>query len=231
MLVARDEAGLAAPAAGLRASHGVAVAVLRADLTHPDDLATIETHWRDDGRIGILVNNAGLAQSGGFAQQNRDTIGGLVMLNITALTRLARAVAPRFLQSGSGAIVNIGSAVGLAPEFDMAIYGATKAFALFLSQGLHLELSPHGVYVQAVLPAATRTEIWQRAGIDARPMADMMEVDALVDAVLVGFDRRETVTIPALHVEGRWQALEGARQALLSDRKQAHAADRSLRRG
>ena len=232
VLVARDEAGLAAPAAGLRASHGVAVAVLRADLTHPDDLATIETHWRDDGRIGILVNNAGLAQSGGFAQQNPDAIGGLVTLNITALTRLAAAVALRFLQSGSGAIVNIGSVVGLAPEFDMAIYGATKAFALFLSQGLHLELSPHGVYVQAVLPAATRTEIWQRAaGIDASAMSDMMEVDALVDAALVGFDHRETVTIPALHVEGRWQALEGARQALLSDRKQAHAADRSLRRG
>ena len=48
----------------------------------------------------------------------------------------------------------------------MSIYGATKAFVLFLSQGLNLELSPKGVYVQAVLPAATRTEIWERAGID-----------------------------------------------------------------
>lgn len=50
--------------------------------------------------------------------------------------------------------------VGFAPEFGMSIYGATKAFVLFLSQGLNLELSPSGVYVQAVLPAATRTEIW-----------------------------------------------------------------------
>ena len=231
VLVARDEARLDTLAASLRASHGVAVDVLRADLTHPDDLATIEARLRDDGRIGILVNNAGLAQSGGFPQQNPDAIDGLVTLNITALTRLAAAVTPRFLQSGSGAIVNISSVVGLAPELGMAIYGATKAFVLFLSQGLHLELSPHGIYVQAVLPAATRTEIWQRAGIDASAMTDMMEVDALDDAALVGFDRRETVTIPALHVEDRWQALEGARQGLLSDLKQAHAAQRYLRKG
>ena len=231
VLVARDEARLDTLAASLRASHGVAVDVLRADLTHPGDLATIEARLRDDGRIGILVNNAGLAQSGGFPQQNPDAIDGLVTLNITALTRLAAAVTPRFLQSGSGAIVNIGSVVGFAPELGMAIYGATKAFVLFLSQGLHLELSPHGIYVQAVLPAATRTEIWQRAGIDASAMTDIMEVDALVDAALVGFDRRETVTIPALHVEDRWQALEGARQGLLSDLKQAHAAERYLRKG
>ena len=65
-----------------------------------------------------------------------------------------------------GAIINIGSVVGLAPEFGMTVYGATKAFVLFLSQGLSLELGPKGVYVQAVLPAATRTEIWERAGID-----------------------------------------------------------------
>lgn len=231
VLVARDEARLDTLAANLRASHGVAVDVLRADLTHPDDLATIETRLRDDVRIGILVNNAGLAQSGGFAQQNPGAIDALVTLNITALTRLAAAVTPRFLQSGTGAIINIGSVVGFAPEFGMAIYGATKAFVLFLSQGLQLELSSYGIYVQAVLPAATRTEIWQRAGIDASAMSDMMEVDALVDAALVGFDRRETVTIPALHGEGRWQALESARQGLLSDLKQAHVAERYQRKG
>lgn len=45
----------------------------------------------------------------------------------------------------------------------MSVYGASKAFVPFLSQGLSLELAPKGVYVQAVLPAATRTEIWERA--------------------------------------------------------------------
>ncbi|GGY99648.1 SDR family NAD(P)-dependent oxidoreductase [Pseudoduganella plicata] len=231
VLVARDRARLETLAARLRADNGVTVDVLPADLTHPADLIAIETRLRDDDRIGILVNNAGLSQSGGFAQQNASAIDGLVTLNITALTRLAAAVTPRFVQSGTGAIVNIGSVVGFLPEFGMAIYGATKAFVLFLSQSLHLELSPHGVYVQAVLPAATRTEIWARAGIDVSTMPDMMEVGELVDAALAGFDRRETVTIPALHVAERWDALEGARQGLLSDLKQVHAAERYLRQG
>jgi short-subunit dehydrogenase len=87
-------------------------------------------------------------------------------------------------------------------------------------------LSPSGIYVQAVLPAATRTEIWGRAGIDVDTLNEVMEVDELVDAALVGFDRRELVTIPPLHVAARWDALDGARQGLLSDVRQAHAADR-----
>jgi short-subunit dehydrogenase len=226
VLVARDKARLDTLAARLREQSGVAVEVLQADLTQPGDLAAVETRLREDARIGILINNAGMAQSGGFLQQTTEDIQSLITLNTTALTRLAAAVAPRFVQAGTGAIVNIGSVVGFAPEFGMTIYGATKAFVLFLSQGLHLELSPSGVYVQAVLPAATRTEIWERAGIDVNSLAEVMEVGELVDAALVGFDRRELVTIPPLHVAGRWDALDGARQGLLSDIRQAHAADR-----
>jgi short-subunit dehydrogenase len=226
VLVARDRVRLEALAVRLRTQHDIAVDMLPADLTQQADLAAVEARLRDDARIGILVNNAGMAQSGGFLQQNADGIDRLIALNITALTRLAGAVAPRFAQSGMGAIVNIGSVVGFAPEFGMSIYGATKAFVLFLSQGLNLELSSKGVYVQAVLPAATRTEIWERAGIDVNSLPEVMEVSDLVDAALVGFDRRELVTIPPLQVAGRWDALDGARQGLLSDIRQARVAER-----
>jgi len=226
VLVARDKARLDALAARLREENGVAVEVQQADLTQPADLDAVDARLRDDARIGILINNAGIAQSGSFVQQSADSIERLIALNTTALTRLAAAVAPRFARARTGAIVNIGSVVGFAPEFGMSIYGATKAFVLFLSQGLNLELSPSGIYVQAVLPAATRTEIWGRAGIDVDTLNEVMEVDELVDAALVGFDRRELVTIPPLHVAARWDALDGARQGLLSDVRQAHAADR-----
>ncbi|WP_163494972.1 SDR family NAD(P)-dependent oxidoreductase, partial [Escherichia coli] len=77
----------------------------------------------------------------------------------------------------------------------LTVYGATKAFVLFLSQGLDVELSAKGVYVQAVLPAATRTEIWLHSGKDVNAIPGVMEVEKLVDAALVGFDRRELVTI------------------------------------
>jgi len=226
VLVARDKGRLDALAERLRHDTGVAVDILPADLTQRSDLAAVETRLRDDARIGILVNNAGIAQSGSFTEQSADSIEQLVTLNTLALTRLAAAIAPRLANAGEGAIINIGSVVGLAPEFGMSVYGASKAFVLFLSQGLSLELTPKGVYVQAVLPAATRTEIWERAGIDINTLPEVMDVGELVDAALVGFDRRESVTIPPLHVAERWDALDASRQGLLSDIRQAQAAER-----
>jgi len=226
VLVARDKARLEALAARLQEENSITVDVLQADLTQSNDLVAVETRLRHDHRIGILINNAGIAQSGSFTEQTADGIDRLITLNTIALTRLASAIALRLALAGEGAIVNIGSVVGLAPELGMSIYGATKAFVLFLSQGLSLELSPKGVYVQAVLPAATRTEIWERAGIDLNTLPEVMEVGELVDAALVGFDRRELVTIPPLHVAERWSALNTARQGLLSDLRQAHAAER-----
>ncbi|TIS61301.1 SDR family NAD(P)-dependent oxidoreductase, partial [Mesorhizobium sp.] len=104
----------------------------------------VETRLRDDASIGILVNNAGTAIGGSFIEQSTDDVARLVALNTTALLRLASAIAPRLATAGKGAIVNIGSVVGLAPEFGMTVYGATKAFVLFLSQGLSLELAPKG---------------------------------------------------------------------------------------
>ncbi|HBQ80396.1 MAG TPA: SDR family oxidoreductase [Erwinia persicina] len=226
VLVARDQAKLEQLAARLRQETGVSVDVLPADLTRADDLASVEARLRDDARIGTLINNAGVAQSGAFSEQTAASVDSLIALNITALTRLSAAVTPRFLQAGEGAIVNISSVVGLAPEFLMSVYGATKAFVLFLSQGMSLELAPKGIYVQAVLPAGTYTEIWARAGIDISNAPAMMEVGEMVDAALAGFDRRELVTIPPLHNAARWDTLDGARQALLSDIKQDEAAAR-----
>lgn len=80
--------------------------------------------------------------------------------------------------------------------------------------------------MQAVLPAATRTEIWDRAGIDINTLSEIMSVDELVDAALVGFDRREPVTIPPLQDGARWDALQAARQGLLAEIRQSVVAER-----
>ena len=226
ILVARDQNRLEGLAARLRQENPVSVDVLPADLTVKSDLAAVEARLREDTRIGILINNAGIAQTGGFTGQTPDSIERLIALNVTALTRLASAVAPRFADAGEGSIVNISSIVGLAPEFAMTVYGATKAFVLFLSQGMHVELSSKGIYVQAVLPAGTYTEIWERAGIDITHASKMMDVGELVDAAMTGFDRRELVTIPPLHQAERWDVLDASRQGLLSDIRQEEAAER-----
>jgi uncharacterized protein len=226
VLVARDRARLETLAARLRAETGVAVDVVDADLTQSGQLAGIEARLRDDARIGVLVNNAGIATAGGFVEQSADALERLIALNVTAPTRLARAVAARFAAEGRGAIVNLASVVALAPELGMSAYGATKAFVLYLSQGLHLELADKGVHIQAVLPAATRTEIWERSGMDISKVEGVMEVGELVDAALVGYDRRELITIPPLPDAGQWSAFNAARLAMLPNFRQTHAAQR-----
>ena len=226
VLVARDQARMDELAARLRAENGVKVDVLRADLTDGADLARVEARLRDDDRIGVLVNNAGMAAPGGFADADPDTVDRLIRLNVTAVTRLAGAVVPRFLARGEGAIINIASVLALAPEVSLGAYAPTKAYVLALSQGLQIELGDRGLYVQAVLPAATRTEIWQRSGRDVNALTGVMEVSEMVDAALVGFDRREAVTIPPLPDVGQWEAYSAARQAMLPNFFKAHAAAR-----
>ncbi|NWA28478.1 SDR family oxidoreductase [Pseudomonas gingeri] len=226
VLVARDKARMDSLAERLRQETGVSVDVIQADLTDASDLARIESRVRDDATIGILVNNAGMSGTGTFLEQAPDAVSQVINLNITALARLTSAITPRLVQAGAGSIINVASVVGLAPELQMAVYGATKAFVLFLSQSLNIELGAKGLYVQAVLPAATRTEIWERSGKRIEDLPAVMEVDDLVDAALVGFDRRETVTIPPLPDEGQWQALEAARLAMLPNYMQVLPAAR-----
>src|SRR5690349_17551209 len=127
IVVGRDRARLDSLADRLINEAGVAVDVLPADLNRLQDLANVEALLRDDTGIGVLINNAGMSAPGTFFEQTSDVASQLIGLNITALTRLANAVAPRFVQAAQGSIVNIGSVVGLVPDFGRTVYGATKA--------------------------------------------------------------------------------------------------------
>ena len=228
ILVARDRARLDALAQKLRAETGVSVHTLKADLTNKADLAVVEQRLASDPSITLLVNNAGAAANGAFAELDVSRHQALIDLNITALTRLTAAAAPAFAARGKGAIINIASVLALTHEIGMPVYNATKSYVLALTRALQKELGPQGVYLQAVLPGATRTEIWDRAGtsVDAMPKEWVMDVNDLVDAALVGFDRGELITIPPLPDEAQWEAYDAARAALLPNLSRAVPAER-----
>ncbi|MBW8816572.1 MAG: SDR family oxidoreductase [Caulobacterales bacterium] len=230
ILAARDEARLGALAERLRAETGVAVEVVKTDLTRRDDIVRLEARLREDEGVSLLVNNAGAALFDTFTVADPDKLEGLIQLNITAVTRLAQAASAGFARRGHGTIINIGSIVGLAPELfpTSAVYGATKAYVLYLTQALHHDLSPKGLTFQAVLPGATRTEIWDRSGrgIENVPDEILMDVDELVDAALAGLDRGELVTIPSLPDPADWAAAQAARQALFPNLSARHPAPR-----
>jgi short-subunit dehydrogenase len=216
VLVARDAARMETLAERLRAETGRRIDIIRADLTNAADVAAVEARLGSDAAIDILINNAGMSLTGNLVTSEIESVDRLIALNITTPTRLAAAAAKAFLARGKGAIVNIASVLALAPEMFDGVYSGSKAYVLNLSQSLAHQFRDKGLYVQAVLPGATRTEIWERSGkdIDAFPAEMVMDAGDLVDAALVGFDRRETITIPPLPDEGQWKALNEARQAM-----------------
>jgi short-subunit dehydrogenase len=129
---------------------------------------------------------------------------------------LTYAAAPKFVARGAGTIINIASVVGVSPETLNGVYGATKAYVLALSHSLQHELADKGIRVQAVLPGATATDIWELAGLPWQklPASIVMSVDDMVDAALSGLDQGELVTIPSLQDGDEWTRFEAARRAL-----------------
>lgn len=200
--------------------------VLAADLTDPMQLDAVADRLRSGPPVDVLVNNAGDSLPGTFATATSEALDWLIELNVTAPTVLSSAAVAGMLARGQGSIVNISSAVALLPEYFPGIYAATKSYILTFSQGLAAEVGPKGIYVQAVLPAATRTAIWDRSGVDVASLPNVMEVDDLVDAALVGFDRKEGVTIPPLADAGLWDAFQAARHALPASLANAVPAER-----
>ncbi|NBF12239.1 SDR family NAD(P)-dependent oxidoreductase [Pseudomonas sp. Fl4BN1] len=228
LLVARDEARLQTAAKVLSDKYQVQVEVLKADLTLKDDLLQVEQRLREDSSISLLLNNAGVAANGPLAGADLDQMERMIQLNVVALTRLAGAAATSFSAAERGAIINIASVVALIPERFNATYSATKAYVLSLTQSLQAELKGCGVQVQAVLPGITRTEIWERSGLDATtiPPEMVMEVGEMVDASLSGFDQGELITLPSLPDAADWQALVAARLALGPNLSRSSAAAR-----
>ncbi len=228
LLVARDGQRLEKLAAHLRAEAGVAVEVLVADLTVRDDLLAVERRLREDGAITFLVNNAGIGPNGPLLGADVDYLDRMIQLNVTALNRLTIAAASTFVPRGRGTIVNLASVVALVPEIFNGTYGGTKAFVLALTQSLQHEVGDRGVRVQAVLPGLTRTEIFERAGMDIDKLDPtmVMEVGDLVDAALAGLDQGELVTIPSLPDPAAWHAAVAARMSLAPNLSKSRPAAR-----
>lgn len=231
ILVARSRQRLDRLAQCLHEKTGRRVEVLVADLGDRQGLALVEQQLRSRADVSLLVNNAGIGATTALLDSDVDAMTRMIELNVTALTRLAYAAAPRFVAQGRGAIINIASIVGIAPEILNGVYGATKAFVLALSQSLHHELAGKGVRIQAVVPGAVATEFWTVAGtpVDALPSEIVMQADDLVDAALAGFDQGELFTIPSLPELADWQAYEAARQQLIPNLSRQSVAQRYRR--
>ena len=218
VLVARNETRLMALAGRLTAETGRSIAPLRADLSDKADLAKVERVLREDQAITMLVNNAGIGAVTPLLDTDVDKMDELIALNVTALTRLTYAVAPAFVARRRGTIINIASIVGISPETLNGVYGASKAYVIALTHSLQHELADKGIRNQAVLPAGTATDFWDKTGLpyDHLPEGTVMSAEDMVDAALVGLDQGELVTLPSHPDCNEWTRFEEARRTMSS---------------
>jgi short-subunit dehydrogenase len=147
--------------------------------------------------VELLVNNAGFGLIGRFAELDAKRERQMIDLNVATLTDLCRAVAPAMAKRKSGGILNVASTAAFQPGPKMAVYFATKAFVLSLTEALHEELKPHGIKVSCLCPGPTRTEFGEVAGFGGNGLFDHVAMNAkeVVRAGLKGLDRNRAVVV------------------------------------
>ena len=176
VLVAPVATELEEIATHMRNDHGVEVRVIAKDLEKPEAAQEIFEELQSAGvQVDILVNNAGHGKRGKFWEISLEQDLSMVNLNIAAVLRLTTLFLPPMLARKRGRILNTASVAGYEPGPMLAVYHATKAFVLSLSESLATELEDSGVTLTALCPGPTDTDFF--------PKADMMDTRAFQQAM------------------------------------------------
>ncbi len=170
-------------------------------------LATAEsTH----GPIDVLVNNAGMENTGPTVDADPAVVRKLIDLNLTTPLLLARAVMPAMIARGSGMIVNVSSVAGLVSVPMQAYYGASKAGLAMFSETIRAELAGTGVHVLTVYPGPVKTAMGDQAaeafgGRDRIPSVPEGSPEELARLLVRAIDGRvPRVIYPRIYAMSRW---------------------------
>jgi len=123
----------------------------------------IDSVARDKIDVDLLINNAGLGDSGAFATSDPIRNEQMALVNVVALTSLTRRLLPQMIANRRGGILNVSSSAGFLPIPGDAVYAATKAYVTSFSEAIRAELRGKGVNVCAVCPGPVRTQFQQVA--------------------------------------------------------------------
>jgi short-subunit dehydrogenase len=150
--------------------------------------------------VGLLVNNAGLGDTGRFEERPLERALEMVDVNSRAMVELTRRFLPGMVERRAGTIINVVSTSAFQPVPFLTVYAASKAFALSFTEGLAVELEGTGVRVQALCPGLTTTEFQERAHTDVVPFnkTAAMSPEAVVEESLRGLDRGRLIVITGL---------------------------------
>jgi len=200
VLVARTEAELSRVSGLITARHDLPVATVATDLTGPEGISDIVAALDARGvRPAIVVNNAGFGLQGPASGLDRARQLAMVDLNCRVLTDLSLRFLDDMRARQHGGVINLASTASFLPGPNMAVYYATKAYVLSLSQALAGELVGTGVTVTAVCPGPTRTGFQATAGMTGSRLvrlATMMTAERVAAAGYAGFRAGKRVVVP-----------------------------------
>jgi len=220
VLVARSAGKLEELAGELR-KHGGAVRVLAQDLARPESPEEVFRELEAAGvAVDVLVNNAGFATYGPFAELDLGRELEELQLNVVTLTHLTKKLLPGMLARRRGGVLNVASTAGFQPGPLMAVYYATKAYVISFSEALAEELSGTGVAVSVLCPGPTATGFQQRAGMEASKLfSGVMQVAdaaAVARAGYEGFRAGKRIVIPGLLNKVGVQSIRVSPRALVT---------------
>ena len=161
-------------------------AMLPLDVTSDESVeAAVRELIRLEGRIDLLVNNAGFGVAPAGAEESSiEQAKAIFETNFFGLIRMTRAVVPHMRRQGNGRIINIGSVLGFLPMPYGALYAATKHAVEGYSESLDHELRTRGIRVSVIEPAYTRTQFGANFLAPDSKLDEYREVRALLDKVL-----------------------------------------------
>jgi uncharacterized protein len=199
ILAARSEAALQAVADRLTASYGIKASVFAVDLAAAGGGSRLAAAIAGQGLdVDVLVNNAGYGIAGAFAGSELEAQLGMIDLNDRALVELTHIYWPGMLAKKRGGVLNVASLAAFVPGPLMAIYYASKAFVLSLSEALWEEARGTGVHVSCLCPGPTASKFRDRAGTGATRLGQTSEVMGsmpVAEAGYEGFRRNRRVVI------------------------------------
>jgi short-subunit dehydrogenase len=205
ILVARRDERLIELADQLQREHPkLLVHIRKVDLADLGQLqAFLEWLDREKLEVDLLINNAGLGDSGPFAESDPDRNEEMTLVNVTTVTLVTRHLLPRMIAQHRGAILNVSSSAGFLPIPGSAVYAATKAYVTSFSEALRAELRGTGVSVCALCPGPVVTEFQQVASREVRtvrpgPGPDFLQVpvEQVVRDALATLEADRPLVIP-----------------------------------
>jgi len=189
VIVARDLAELENTAAGFSQQYEVEVVKICKDLFDTRNAFALYEEVLDKGiEVSILVNDAGQGQYGKFIDTDIQRELDIIQLNISSLVVLTKLFVKDMLQRGNGKILNLSSIASKVPGPFQSVYHGTKAFVQSFTEAIRAELKDCGITVTALLPGATDTDFFNKAGMQESKIVQEGQLDDPAKVARDGFD-------------------------------------------